>query len=62
MKNERKGLSRKVELVHRSSERMLKSLGLTRDKNWWRFMRRELWIHLKRTVELMWAVVRKKSG
>lgn len=61
MEKQRNGLARKIELLHNSSERMMKALGLSRDAAWWRFMRREVWLHLKRTLELMWMVLRRKG-
>lgn len=54
-------LPERVELLHRSSERLMEALKLTRDLYYWAFMRREVWIHLKRTIELLWAVMRKKE-
>jgi len=54
-------LPERVELLHRSSERLMEALKLTRDRDWWAFMSREVWIHLKRTIELLWAVMRKKE-
>ncbi len=53
-------LEKKVELLHRSSQRMLEALKLTKDEHFWWFMRQELWIHFKRTVEIWWMVLRKK--
>lgn len=54
-------LARKVELLHRSTERMMKALEQTRDLTWWAFMRRETWIHLKRSWELWWLVLMGKE-
>jgi len=54
-------LAERIELLHRSSERLVEALELTRDRDWWRFMRREVWLHLKRTLELVWAVLAKKQ-
>ena len=54
-------LGKKVELLHRSSQRMLEALKLPRDEHFWWFMRQELWIHLKRTVEAWWYVLWKKT-
>jgi hypothetical protein len=54
-------LERKVELISNSSDRLQKSLGLSRDRTWWGFMRQEAWIHLKRSWELWWMVLRKKE-
>jgi len=55
-------LERKIELLHQSSERLMRSLKLPRDKGWWVFMRRESWLHFKRSWELLWAVLRKKNN
>ena len=54
-------LERKVELLHQSSERLMEALKLPRDLTWWRFMRREAWVHLKRSIELWWMVLREKE-
>jgi len=53
-------LKQKIELLHRSSERLMEALDLPRDRAWWGFMSREVWVHLKRTLELLWAVIRKE--
>jgi hypothetical protein len=55
-------LQRKIELLHNSSERLIRALKLPRDKGWWDFIRRESWLHFKRSLELLWMVVRKKNG
>ncbi len=54
-------LNRKVELLHKSSERLMRGLSLPRDKNFWWYMRREAWLHLRRSWELLWLVLRKKE-
>lgn len=54
-------LQRKIKLIHQSSERLMKALELTKDRYRWVFMRRETWIHLKRTLELLWLVLRRKE-
>lgn len=52
---------KRVDYLHRSSSRMKASLSLkNRGKVWWAFMRKETWIHLKRSVELWWHVSRKR--
>ena len=56
-----KRLQRKVELISNSADRMMRVLELPRDKRWWWFMRRESWIHLKRSWELWWMVLRRKE-
>jgi len=55
-------LERKIELLHQSSERLLRSLKLPQDKGWWVFMRRESWLHFKRSWGLLWAVLRRKNS
>lgn len=54
-------LERKVELLHRSSDRLMKALDLARDQVWWGFIHREVWVHLKWTLELLWVVLRRKE-
>ncbi len=58
-------LRHKIELLHKSSGKMAKALELPKDrqktKDWWAFLRHEVWIHLKRTVELFFLVLRKKG-
>lgn len=54
-------LKRKIELLHNSSERMMKAIGKDRDSAFWLFMRRESWIHLKRSLGLLWMVWRRKG-
>ena len=56
------GLQRKVELIWNSADRMMEALDLPRrDKMWWWFMHREAWLHLKRSWELWWMVLRRKE-
>ena len=54
-------LEERIELLHRSSERLVESLDLPRDSTWWAFMRKETWIHLEKTFEAWWRVVRRKE-
>jgi len=54
-------LPRKIELLHHSSERMLKALKWPKDKIWWAFMNREVWIHLKLSLKVLWVVLRRKA-
>lgn len=58
---QRQTLTRKIELLNRSSERMIKALELPRDKGWWWFMRKEAWLHLQRAWEVMWMVLWRKD-
>ena len=53
-------LEQTIELIHRSSSRMMELLKLPRDKTWWRYLRSETRLHLKRTLELVWLVLRRK--
>jgi hypothetical protein len=55
-------LLRKIELLYRSSDRMVLVMKHPKDNAFWAFMRRELKIHLKRTVEAWWLVFRKKEN
>ncbi len=51
-------LQRKVELIARSSDRMVSCIRDPRkDDSWWVFMRKESWIHFKRSLELLWMVI-----
>jgi len=53
-------LRHKVELLHRSSERLVRAAGIKRiDRTWWRFVRKESWIHLRRSLELFLMVLRR---
>ena len=52
MKKTTQQMSQRVELLHRSSERMMRALKMPRDRRWIKFMRREAWIHLKRSLGL----------
>lgn len=54
-------LGRKIELLYRSSHRMMNVIGMKRDEDFWLFLRRELWIHFKLTVSTWWMVFRRKE-
>ncbi len=54
-------LAEKIELLNRSSQRMMDALKLPWDEKFWWFLRREAWLHLKRSLELWWMVLRKKE-
>jgi hypothetical protein len=58
-------LAQRIELLHRSSQRMMDSLVIKaakdRDKVWWAVMKKEAWIHLKRSFEAWWHVVQGKE-
>ena len=53
-------MKQKVELLHRSSNRMMEMLDLPRDKKSRTFFRREWWIHFKRTMALLPYVIRRR--
>jgi len=50
-------LEETIERLHRSSSRMMELLKLPRGKAWRQFLRRETWIHIKRTAELAWLAL-----
>jgi hypothetical protein len=54
-------LKQKIELLHRSSNRMMDALSLPRDVPWWNFMRREAYLHLKRSFETWWHIITMKK-
>ncbi len=54
-------MKQKVELLHRSSNRMMEMLDLPRDKKFWKFFRREWWVHFKRTMTLLPYVIRRRE-
>lgn len=54
-------LRHNVELLHRSSERLLRAVRIKHnDRIWWRSVRKESWIHLRRSLELFLMVLRRK--
>ena len=54
-------LKHKVELLHRSSQRMMDMVPVVKTGMWWAFMRRESWIHIKRTIEVLWHVAIRRE-
>ena len=54
-------LNRTIELLHFSSSRMVEMLSEPRGRLWWALMRREVIIHLKRTIETCLLVVRRRG-
>lgn len=54
-------LEERIELLHRSSQRMMEMIPGSRNAFWWGFMRRETWIHLRRSLELWWQIVQGKE-
>lgn len=59
-------LKRKIELIRNSTDRLERLLRLSDDNQeqmtaaWWKILRRESWLHLKRTAELFWMVCRRR--
>lgn len=56
-------LRKKIFFISRSTERLQHALRLSivrGDEAWWHFMRREAWLHLKRSLELLIMVLRKR--
>lgn len=47
--------------IQKSSDRLERTLAMPRDRIFWRFLRREAWIHLQRSLELLWFSVRRKE-
>lgn len=54
-------LRRKVLLLYYSSERMYEALKLDMDTRWWKFMRREARLHLRRILELLWILYMRRK-
>lgn len=54
-------LEQRIELLHRSSQRLMDALKEERTVEWWRLVRSECWVHLKRTLEAWWQVIRGKE-
>jgi hypothetical protein len=53
-------LEQMVELMHRSSQRLIEALEVPRDRAWLLFMRRESLLHLRQSIKLWWAVRMKR--
>ena len=56
-------VERKIELLHRSSKRMIRARdNLPCNRLFWAFLRRESWLHLRLSVRLIFAVlIRRKT-
>ena len=54
-------LTLKIMRLRLSTERLVEAMKLPKDEAFWIFMRRELKLHLKRTIEAWWLVFRKKD-
>lgn len=52
-----------IELLHRSSQRLVSALADPRkDVAWLFFMRREGWIHLGLTIKTLWKIIWWEKG
>ena len=51
-------LERKIELIESSTDRLKRALKLPQGRERRDFLRREAWIHVKRSLGLLWLVVR----
>lgn len=56
MTNKTGAITRKVELIKRSARRMEDGLGLPDQALGVSFMKRESWLHLRRSVELLFLL------
>jgi hypothetical protein len=54
-------LEQLIELIHRSSQRMMDALELERTSEWHEFMCREAGVHLERTRELQEALKKARD-
>ncbi len=56
-------LEHKLEHLTNSTRRLNTAYVCLPDHDYifWDFMRREAWVHIKRSVEFMWMVLRKKE-
>ncbi len=54
-------IKRTVELISNSTERLEWSIARPESKARTQFLKREAWVHFKRTVELLWALYRTKT-
>jgi hypothetical protein len=52
-------LEQRIELLHRSSQRMMEALKQPKDKAWLKFLRRESWVHLKRAFQVWWEMINR---
>ena len=50
-------LESSIKALHDSSQRMMRLLKVgPRDEIWWRTIRKEAWLHLKRSARVIWDV------
>lgn len=55
-------LAQRIELLHRSSQRMMDSLEIeNKDKVWWDFMKKEARMHLWLSIKVWWHIFRSKG-
>ncbi|MHB8084382.1 MAG: hypothetical protein ACYDHZ_00955 [Dehalococcoidia bacterium] len=54
-------LKRQIELLYWSACRIKKAIDLPRSESTWRFLRAELWLHMRRTIQVWWSVIRRKE-
>lgn len=58
-------LAKRVEWLHRSSGRLMRLVSIKPDDYtsdvWWAALKREAWVHLKRSFELWWSLFRRKD-
>lgn len=54
-------LQNKVRLMGNSLERFRKIIDRKRDESYWIFMRREVWVHLERTLELYNEIISEEG-
>lgn len=57
-----KNIERTVELITNSTDRLVRGIALPEGKARIKFLRKEAWVHFKRTVELLWALYRPGWG
>ena len=55
-------LPRRIELLHRSSQRLMEAIKLPRDKYTWAFLRKEISLHLWSTLRTWWAIFLRNEG
>ena len=53
-------IERRIELIHRSAERMMEAHPLPRNPAWWKWMRKEAWLLLKHAMRL-WQALKEKE-
>lgn len=56
-----KNIKRTVQLMSNSTERLEWGIARPESKARTLFLKREAWVHFKRTVELLWALYRTKT-